>query len=194
MKTEITEKTSTGETTYDVFNKLIGERVLFLYDHIDDETATDIVAALFYLDHLDNKTKISLFINSEGGDIRSIFMIYDVMRMIKSPIQTICLGSASYGSSIILAAGRPGMRYATKSSFICLSQLTADGVSYGDMTDARIHLDQMKRDNKRLVDVLSKLTGRAATLVNRDCQRKVFMNPAKAKKYGMIDHVIPWNR
>lgn len=195
MNTVITEKNAEGEEiSYDVFSKLINDRILFLYDHVDDRVATDIVAALLYLEHLDDKTKISIYINCESGDIRSVFMIYDVMRLINSPIQTICLGSATFTPALLLAAGTKGMRYATKSSIICLSQLQSEGVSYGDMTSAKISFEQMKRDNKKLLDIMSGLVGKKPARLAKDCERKLFLTPTQAKKYGVIDHVIEWKK
>ena len=198
MNTVITESESCGEcgqnASYDVFSKLINDRILFLYDHIDDRVATDIVAALLYMDHLDDKSKISIYINSEGGDIRSVFMIFDVMRLIKSPIQTICLGSATFAPVLLLAAGTKGMRYATKSSIVCLSQLFSDGVSYVDMTNAKITFEQIKKDNHQLISAMSKLIKKPVAKLMKDCERKLFLNPVQAKKYGVIDHVIEWKK
>ena len=180
--------------TYDVFSKLINDRILFLYDHVDDRVATDIVAALLYLDHLDDKSKISIYINSEGGDIRSVFMIFDVMCLIRSPIETICLGSATFAPAMVLAAGTKGMRYATKSSLICLSQLFSDGVSYVDMTNAKITFEQIKKDNNKLISVMAKLIKKPISKLMKDCERKLFLSPLQAKKYGVIDHVIEWKK
>src|SRR5271170_3075847 len=142
MNTVITEKTENGDVSYDVFSKLIESRILFLYDYITDDIATDIVATLLYLDHENDKDKISIYLNSEGGDIESIFMIYDMMKMIKSPIETLCIGQAMGESTLILAAGTPGMRYATKNSIIRINQLAHAYSAYSDMTNAEILLER----------------------------------------------------
>lgn len=194
MNTVITEKTATGDISYDVFSKLTNDRIIFLSDYIDDEVATDIVATLLYLDSVDHTAQISIYLNSEGGDIRSVFMVYDVIQLLRAPIQTICLGSATFASAIILAAGTKGLRSATKSSVICVSQLFSDGVTYGDMTGIRISFEQMKKDNKKLIDIIAKLTGKTAAKVTKDCERKLFMTPLQAKKYGIIDRVLEWNK
>jgi ATP-dependent Clp protease protease subunit len=152
------------------------------------------VAALLYLDSQDSDTQINLYINSEGGNIRSVFMIYDVMTLIKSPIQTICLGAATGAPALLLAAGAPGFRSATKSSFLCVSQLQADSAMYVDMTDAKIAFSQLKRDNKKYIETLAKLTGKKVVQVTKDSERKLFLNPGQAKRYGLIDHVLEWTR
>lgn len=194
MNTVITEKTPNGDISYDVFSKLTNDRIVFLSDYIDDGVATDIVATLLYLEAVDPSAQISIYLNSEGGDIRAVFMIYDVLQLLRTPIQTICLGSATFASAIILAAGTPGLRSATKSSVMCISQLSSDGVTYGDMTGIRISFEQMKKDNKRLIDIIAKHTGKKVQTVTKDCERKVFMTPAQAKKYGIIDRVLEWNK
>lgn len=194
MNTVITEKTNDGDVSFDVFNKLIHKRILFLNDMIDDGAATDIVAALLYLESINNQDKIELYINCEDGDIHSIFMIYDVMQMMKSPIQTICIGAAMFAPAIILAAGTKGMRYATRSSLMLISQLTSEGISHGDMTHAKISFDQAKRDNKKLIDIISKLTNKSSAKIAKDCARKFLMNPVQAKRYGIIDHIIEWKK
>lgn len=194
MNTIITEKTPNGDVSYDVFSRLVNDRILFLYDYVDDRVATDTVAALLYLDSLDSETQISLYINSEGGNVRSVFMIYDVMSLIKSPIQTVCLGAATGAPALLLAAGAPGMRMATRSSFLCVSQLSADSAMYVDMTDAKIAFSQLRRDNKKFIEIIAKLTGKKPAQVIKDSERKFFMNPVQAKRYGLIDHVLEWKR
>ena len=194
MNTIITEKTPNGDVTYDVFSKLVSDRVLFICDYIDDRAATDIVAALLYLDGTDPETKISLYINSEGGDVRSVFMIYDIMCLISAPIETICLGSATFEPAILLAAGTAGMRSCTKSSLLCISQLSSEGAQYVDMTDAKISFEQLKKDNHRIIDVLSLLTGKKKAIVMKDCERKLYLTPLQAKRYGLIDHVLDWKK
>lgn len=193
MNTIITEKTPNGDISYDVFAKLTNDRIIFLSDYIDDEVATNIVATLLYLDGV-NSDQISLYINSEGGDIRAVFMIYDVLQMLRAPIRTVCLGSATLASVLILAAGTKGLRAATKSSIICVGQLANDGLTFGDLPSIKISFEQMKKDNKKLIDALAKHTGKKTSIVARDCERKVFMNPTQAKRYGIIDKILEWNK
>lgn len=194
MNTVIIESTEEGDVQYDVFSKLISDRIIFLSDYIDDGVATNVVATLLYLNSIDSESPISIYINSESGDIRSVLMIYDVMQLVSCPIQTVCLGAATFESAIILAAGTPGKRAATKSSNICVSQLSADGFTVGDMTDIRISYDQMKKDNNKIINILAKHTGKTVAKLRRDCERKVFMTPLQAKRYGIIDLVLEWKK
>jgi ATP-dependent Clp protease protease subunit len=194
LNTVITEKTPAGETSFDVFSKLANDRILFLSDFIDDRVATDIVATILFLDQQDPKRPISLYINSDGGDVRSVFMIFDVINLLQSPIHTVCLNCASFSSAILLAAGTKGKRFATKSSLICLGQLNNDMLSYSDLTTAKINFEVLKRDNKKIFETLAKLTGKTSARVHKDCERKMFLNAKQAKRYGLVDHVIEWNR
>lgn len=190
MNTIITEKTENGEVSYDVFSKLAESRIIFLYDYITDQSAADVVATLFYLDNQNDKEKISLYINSDGGDLTSIFMIYDVMKMLKSPIETLCIGSSMYETTLILAAGTKGMRYATKSSTVCMKQLIAGHNRYSNITDAEIILEKNKKDNSRFVTELSECIGKSVKHILKDSERQFFMSPEIAKKYGIIDSIV----
>lgn len=192
MNTIITETTDEGEVSYDVFSKLVDHRILFLYDYIDDKIATDVVATLLYLDQ--NKEQISLYINSEGGDPRSVFMIYDIMKMVKSPIATYCIGSAMYESLLILAAGTKGLRHATKSSTICLSQLAVGDHRYSNMTDAEILLAQARRSNNSFMEALSENIEKPVKKILKDSERQLFLSASEAKKYGFIDNIIGSNK
>lgn len=194
MNTVVVEKTPEGEVTCDVYSKLINSRIVFLSDYVDDRVATDVVATLFYLDSCDSSNEISIYINSEGGDVRSIFMIYDVMQLIKSPIKTVCVGSATFASAVLLAAGTKGHRYATKSSLICISQLSHDDVTYGDLTGIKINFEQLKKANKKVIETIAKHTGKKNSIVAKDCERKMFMTPTQAKRYGIVDHVLEWKK
>lgn len=193
MNTIVAEKINGNDVFSDVFTRLVNDRIIFLCDYIDDRVATDLVATLLYLDSI-SSDKITIYINSEDGDLRSVFMLYDIMRLVKSPIHTICIGSATFTSALILAAGVKGNRYATKSSVICVSQLSADVASYVDMTDAKITYERIKKDNNKLVELLAKLTGNPLKKIKKDSERKFFLTPLQAKKYGLIDHVIDWGK
>lgn len=190
MNTMILESTEHGEIPVDVYQKLANERILFLSNHIDDSTATDIVATMLLKDAEDSTSKITLFINSEGGDIRNALMIYDIMTMISSPIETVCIGAAMDEAAIILAAGTPGMRFATKNSTIAVSQLSHNWAMFSDLTDAKKVLDQSASDNKRMMEIFAKSTGKTMKMIAADFDRRIFMNPVQALKYGIIDKVI----
>ena len=190
MNTIITERTENGEVSYDVFTKLVDSRILFLYDTITDEIAMNVVATLFYLDRQDDSKTISLYINSDGGDIRSVFMIYDIMKMISSPIETFCTGAAMYESALIWAAGTKGKRYSTKSSTICINQLRHYGSDYTPLEGAEIRLKLSRNDNKRFIQALSSCVERPYKTVLKDSEREFYMSPYIARKYGIIDTII----
>jgi ATP-dependent Clp protease protease subunit len=176
-----------------VFEKLSNDRILFISDFIDDNLSSYIVASLLLKNSEDSTSKISIVINSEGGDIRNVFMIYDIMKMIDAPIETICIGCAMNESVILLASGTPGMRYATKNSVICPSQLIHDKSYYSDLTDAKTTLDQVKDDNDKKMEILAKCTGKTFKRVMHDFNRKKFMTPKQAKDYGIIDGIVNYN-
>ena len=194
MNTTILQETEFGNVPIDVYTLLANDRILFLSDYIDDNIASDIVATLLLLDSDNNEEKISIFINSPGGDLRNIFMIYDVMQMIQSPIETVCIGSAMDESSLLLTAGTPGMRLATKNSIISVSQVVHDYTSYSDLTDAKSILDLSVKDNKRVMEVFAKSTGKSVKTVTADFDRRVFMNATQAVKYGIVDKVVAFNK
>jgi ATP-dependent Clp protease protease subunit len=190
MNTIITEKNERGEeVAYDVFSKLIESRILFLHDYITDEIATDIVATLLYLDH-ENEDKISLYLNCGGGSIESIFMIYDMMKLVKSPISTLCMGEAMNEAVLLLAAGTKNMRFATKSSFICINQLGHNYSQHADMSRATILLEQSKKENARFVEELSNCTGKSVKTLIKGMDRDLFLSPVECVKWNIIDEVI----
>jgi ATP-dependent Clp protease, protease subunit len=187
MNTIINEMTENGMVSYDIFGKLIENRVLFLYGYITDSLATDIVASIIYLDHKSNEP-ISIYINSEGGSCRNIFMIYDAMRLSVSKINTYCIGSAMHESLLILAAGNK--RYATRNSAICLNQLDHIGMQYSDLPNAEIRFAQSKKDNDKFIKALSKCLDKSFTTVFKDSEKEFFMTSVDAKKYGIVDTII----
>lgn len=191
MNTLITQQSEFGEFPVDIYSKLSNEsRILFIDKFIDDELATDIVATLLLKDSENNEDKITLFLNSEGADIRSAFMIYDMMCLIDSPIETVCIGSVMNEVVMILTAGTPGMRYATKNSVISPSQLFYDRNQFSNLDDAKILLEQFKNDNKRMMTIIAECTGKTLTQVITDFERKQFMTANNALKYKLIDKVI----
>jgi len=190
VNTVITEKTEHGDVSFDVFSKLVDSRILFLSEYINDQIATDIVATLLYLDHENDKDKISLYINAESGDIESVFMVYDMMKMIKSPIETFCIGSAIGEPALILAAGTKGMRYATKSSVVCINQVSHSYMSVANMSKIDIMMDRNKKENDKFIAALSDCTGKSIKKIIKDTQRDHYMSPDAAKKYGIIDSVV----
>jgi ATP-dependent Clp protease protease subunit len=194
LNTIVTETTEHGEMPMDVYQKLANDRILFICDNISDSVATDIVATLLLKDSEDSEKKITLFINSQGGDIRNALMICDIMNMIDAPIETVCIGAAMDEAVIILASGAPGMRFATKNSVIAASQLVHNYLNHADLTDAKKYLDLALSDNKRMMEIVAKTTGKSIKQVMEDFDRRVFMSATQAVKYGMIDKVVTFSK
>lgn len=194
MNTLVLETNEHGDFPVDVYQKLANDRILFICDTITDMVAADIVATLLLKDAEDSEKKITLFINSTGGPIRNVLMIYDMMQMIDSPIETVCIGSAIDEAALLLAAGTPGMRLATKNCHIAVSQLVHDSFAHSDLTNAKKVLDLYVQDNKKMMDILAKCTGKTLKQVMEDFDRRVFMSSAQAVKYNLIDKVVRVNK
>jgi len=194
LNTIVLETTDQGDLPLDVYQKLSNDRILFISDQIDDRVASDITATLLLKDSEDSDKKITLFINSPGGDIRNVLMICDTMNLISAPIETVCIGAAMDEVSIILSSGSPGMRFATKNSIISASQLVHDWITRANLTDARKYLELAMSDNKRMMDILAKTTGHTLKYVMDYFERRVFMNAHQAMKFGLIDKVVTFNK
>lgn len=194
MNTIVLESTEHGDMPVDVYQKLSNDRILFICDTISDGLATDITATLLLKDAEDSDKKITLFINSQGGDIRNVMMICDMMHLIEAPIETVCIGAATDEACLILASGTPGMRFATKNSVIAASQLVHDWMAQANLTDAKRYLELAMADNKRMMELLAKATGKTVKQVMSDFERRVFMNATQAVKYGLIDKVVSFNK
>ena len=194
MNTLVLEQTEHGDVPMDVYQKLANDRILFIGEDLHDDLATDIVATLLLKDTEDQDKKITLFINSSGGDIRNAFMIYDIMTMIKAPIETVCIGAAFDEAVILLSGGTPGMRFATKHAIIAPSQLQPGLNMRVDLPGATALLKQHKADNDRLMDLMSKTTKKSIIQIRKDFDRRVFFNATQAVKYGFIDKVIEFHK
>lgn len=194
MNTLVLEQTEHGEFPVDVYQKLSSDRILFLTESLSDELASDIVATLLLKDHEDSEKKITLFINCHGGDIRNAFMIYDVMAMVHAPIETVCIGTAMDEAVVLLAGGTKGMRFATPHSIIAATQLVHGWGMHADLPGAQAIFEQEKQDNQRLMEILSKSTGKSMAQVKKDFDRRVFFNAKNALKYGFIDKIVTFNK
>lgn len=194
MNTTIYEDSEFGEVPMDVYQKLSRDRILFITGPIDDDLASDIAATLLLKDQEDSDKKITLFINSPGGDIRNVFMIYDMIQMIDAEVETVCIGEAFGEAVILLAAGAPGNRLATKNAIISVGQLQQNFHAQTDMVNAKKFLDLFTEDNSRMMKILSAATKKPVKQVVKDFDRTVFMNSAKAYKYGLIDKIITFNK
>lgn len=190
MNTTVIDRSSGNEYPIDIFTKLSNDRILFINDEVNDDVATEIIATLLLKDMENSEDPISLFINTEGGDVRSVLMIYDTMKMISAPIKTICCGVAMNEAVLLLAAGTKGSRFATKNATVAPSQLVHEQSYMSDLTDAKVIMDQSIKDNKSLMKALAKTTQHKLPQIMKDFERKQFFTAEQAKDYGFIDEII----
>lgn len=184
----IVEKTNNGERSWDIFSRLMKERIIFIGDAIDDYTANVVVAQLLFL-HFENKNKeISIYINSPGGSVTAGLAIYDTMKFVTADIATYCIGSCASMGAVLLAAGTKGRRFALPSSRIMIHQPW--GGARGTAADIEIQAKEINRLKKKLYDILSTACDRPYDKIEADCDRDYFMSSEEAKEYGLIDHVI----
>lgn len=174
----------------DVFQKLSDDRILFITDFIDDRVSSDIAATLLLKDAEDEESKITLFLNTEGGDIRSVFTIYDMMKIVACPIETICVGAAMNEAVLLLAAGTPSMRFATQNSVISVSPLTQDEHYRANLEDAGSILKRIQKDNKNFMSALAKSMDKKVSDVSSQFAKKTFMTAKQAKAAGLIDQIV----
>lgn len=184
----VVEQTSRGERSYDIYSRLLKERIIFISDEINDVTASLVVAQLLFLEADDPDKDIQIYINSPGGSITAGFAIYDTMQYIKPDVSTICIGMAASMGAFLLAAGTKGKRFALPNSEIMIHQPL--GGTRGQAEDIRIHAERIIEMRSRLNDILSKRTGQPLEVIDKDTDRDKFMTADKAKEYGLIDEVI----
>jgi ATP-dependent Clp protease protease subunit len=184
----IIETTGKGERSYDIFSRLLKDRIVFLTGEINGEIADLIVAELLFLEAQDPTQDIYLYINSPGGEVTPGMAIYDTIQYIKSPVATICLGQAASLAAIILAAGTKGKRYALPHSRILIHQPW--GGAQGQATDIEIQAREILRIKKIVSEILALLTGQPIKKIQEDTERDFYMSPEEAKEYGLIDQII----
>ncbi|MBQ2826955.1 MAG: ATP-dependent Clp endopeptidase proteolytic subunit ClpP [Clostridia bacterium] len=184
----VVEQTNRGERSYDIYSRLLNDRIIFLSDEINDVTASLTVAQLLFLESQDPDKDISLYINSPGGVITSGMAIYDTMNYIKCDVSTICIGMAASMGSFLLAAGTKGKRFALPNSEIMIHQPL--GGTQGQATDIKIHAEHILRIRDRMNSILSERTGQPIEKIVQDTERDNFMTAAQACEYGIIDKVI----
>ena len=182
------EQTSRGERSYDIYSRLLNDRIIMLTEEVNNTTASLIVAQLLYLEGQDPSKDISLYINSPGGSVTDGLSIYDTMQYIKCDVSTICMGLAASMGAFLLAAGTKGKRFALPNSDIMIHQ--PSGGAKGQATDIMIHADHIIQTKKRLNEILSEKTGQPLEVIARDTERDNFMTAAQAKDYGIVDQVI----
>lgn len=186
----VIEQTSRGERSYDIYSRLLSDRIIFLGEDVNDTTASLITAQLLFLEGQDPDQDISLYINSPGGSVTAGFAIYDTMHYIKCDVSTICIGLAASFGAFLLAAGARGKRFALPNAEIMIHQPAVSGGIKGPASDIKIMSDYMQRNKQRLNELLAKNTGRTIEEIERDTDRDHFMTAEEAKAYGLIDKVI----
>lgn len=188
----VVEQTGKGERSYDIYSRLLNERIIFLADEVNDVTASLVVAQLLYLESVDNEKDIYLYINSPGGSISAGMAIYDTMNYIKCDVSTICIGMAASMGAFLLAAGAKGKRKALPNSEVLIHQPL--GGMQGQASDIKIHADHIIAIRKKMNELLSEMTGQPLDIIIRDTDRDNYFTAAEAKQYGLIDEVVEKNK
>jgi ATP-dependent Clp protease protease subunit len=184
----VIEQTSRGERSFDIYSRLLNERIIFLGTPVDDQIANLIIAQLLHLESEDPEKEISIYINSPGGSVYAGLAIYDTMQFIKPDVQTICVGIAMSMGALLLSGGAPGKRMALPNSKILIHQVSS-GFS-GQATDIEIHAKEIIALRTRLDEIIAHHTGQALEKIAKDTERDFFMSADEAKEYGIIDQVI----
>ena len=184
----VVEQTSRGERSYDIYSRLLNDRIIFLSDEVNDVTASLVVAQLLYLEAQDPDKDVYLYINSPGGSITSGMAIYDTMNYIKCDVSTICVGMAASMGAFLLSSGAPGKRFALPNAEVMIHQPL--GGMQGQATDIKIHADRILAIKAKLNSILSEQTGKPLDVIERDTERDNFMTAEQACAYGLIDKVI----
>lgn len=184
----VVEQTGRGERSYDIFSRLLNDRIIFLSDEVNDATASLVVAQMLFLEAQDPDKDIYLYINSPGGAISSGMAIYDTMNFIKCDVATICVGMAASMGAFLLAAGTPGKRAALPNSLIMIHQPL--GGAKGQATDIKIQAELILRIKDNLNSILAEKTGKSVEQIERDTERDNYMTAAEAREYGLIDNIF----
>ena len=184
----VVEQTSRGERSYDIFSRLLNDRIIFLSEEVNDTTASLIVAQMLYLEAQDPDKDIQFYINSPGGSVTAGMAIYDTMKYIKCDVATICVGMAASMGAFLLAAGTKGKRMALPNAEIMIHQPSAG--TQGQITDMAIHMKRLETIKARMNRIMAENTGKSVEEVTADCERDNFMTAQQAVEYGLIDKVI----
>ncbi|HXD89722.1 MAG TPA: ATP-dependent Clp endopeptidase proteolytic subunit ClpP [Candidatus Binataceae bacterium] len=184
----VVEQTGRGERSYDIYSRLLKDRIVFLGGTVTDDLANLVTAQLLFLESEDPEREINMYINSPGGSVTAGLAIYDTMQFVKPPISTLCLGFAASMGAVLLAAGQKGRRYALPHSTICIHQPL--GGARGQASDIEIHAREILRAREELNNILVKHTGQSLKKLEKDTDRDYFMAPTQAVEYGLIDEVI----
>ena len=186
----VIEQTNKGERSYDIFSRLLKDRIIFLSEDVNNVSASLVVAQLLFLESEDPDKEISLYINSPGGSITDGMAIVDTINYIKCPVSTICVGMAASMGAVLLASGEKGRRFATPNSEILIHQPLISGGLSGQTTEIKIHADHMVRTREKLNKLLSERTGQSLETIEKDTERDNYMSAEEARKYGLIDGIL----
>ena len=184
----VIEKTSNGERAYDIYSRLLKDRIIFLGGPIDDVSANIVIAQLLFLESENSKADIKLYINSPGGSVSAALAVYDTMQFVKAPVSTICVGLAASAAALLLAAGEKGKRIILPNGEVMIHQVM--GGAQGQATDIDIHAKHILQIKERLNQILAQHTGQPLTKITCDAERDYFMSAGEAKKYGIVDKLI----
>ncbi len=184
----VIEQTARGERSYDIYSRLLKDRIIFIGTGINDEIANLVIAQLLFLEKEDSAKDIDLYINSPGGSVTAGLAIYDAMQILKPDVSTICVGQASSMGAVLLCAGAKGKRYALPNSRILIHQPSAG--FQGQATDIDIQAKEILKIRQRLNEIISSHTGQAVEKIAADTERDYFMSPEEAKEYGLIDQIL----
>ncbi|WP_024859755.1 ATP-dependent Clp endopeptidase proteolytic subunit ClpP [Ruminococcus flavefaciens] len=186
----VVEQTSRGERSYDIYSRLLNDRIIMLSDQVNDATASVVVAQLLYLESQDSEKDISLYINSPGGSVTAGMAIYDTMNYIKCDVSTICIGMAASMGAFLLSSGAKGKRIALPNSEIMIHQPLIGGGLGGQQTDIMIHAKNLERTRDRLEEIIANNTGKTVEEIHTACERDNYMTAQEALEFGLIDKVI----
>ncbi|MDE2312430.1 MAG: ATP-dependent Clp protease proteolytic subunit [Patescibacteria group bacterium] len=184
----VIEKSPLGERAYDIYSRLLKERIIFLGEPIDDATVNTVIAQLLFLDAENSKEDIKLYINSPGGSVTSALALYDTMQHVKADVSTICIGQAASAAAVLLAAGAKGKRFSLPNSRVLIHQVM--GGAEGQQKDIVIAANEITRIKNQLNQILSKHTGQSVKTIETDTDRDFWMTADEAKKYGIVDKII----
>lgn len=184
----VIEKSPTGERGYDIYSRLLKDRVIFLGEPIDDAVANTLIAQLLFLDAENSKEDIKLYINSPGGSVTSAMALYDTMQHVKANVSTICIGQAASAAAVLLACGAKGKRFSLPNARVLIHQVM--GGAEGQQKDVEIQAQEMKRIKNQINKILASHTGQPVAKIEKDTDRDYFMTSEEAKKYGIIDKII----
>lgn len=185
----IIEKSQYGERAYDIYSRLLKDRIIFLGGPIDDDVANSVIAQLLFLENQDPKKDIMIYINSPGGSVTATMAIYDTMQFVKSDISTVCVGMAASGAAVVLAAGKKGKRFALPNSEVMIHQVAVSGVE-GRASDIEISAKQITKTKQKLNKILARHTGQKIDKIEKDSDRDYYMSADEAKDYGVIDGIM----